>query len=385
MLAALLLSKRFLSVPKYSFPYLCWCLAYIGVCVLSLLLVNNDDTAYEGFVAYIWYFASSVVLVLYVRSVSEVKACGYAIVIAVLLLSILTLMEFTNPDFQVIVDAVAEDVNSTGGINRAASLYTNQNVTGVAIVLGALIGQMFLPRTLRLLFLVFVGIAVFGTVSRSAITLWALVVMSSFWFGFLSGNRIWVKLCGLFFIVGLGYLLLDGQIPTIIANMGFSELLSPSMTDRLSENFFTQDDNSNEGRYYAAVEGWNIFVNNPVSGIGIGASEKLPVTGIATHNQHIEIAAELGVLGWLTYATIVLLALKANTKHALLFVFLILVISFTAHWLLNFPVFGMYLAAALVFLPALSKHRDKVNRHSKKKRRRKSKSRKEFTTGSYRM
>ena len=369
LLSYSILSGRAFRLPSYSIPYIAWCTGFMVICLMSLLFVSSNELAMEGFTSYVWYFASSLALVIFVRSIHEIKMCGWAVVTSLIVLGIITLFEFYNPEFQ----AIVTDEGISTKVNRASSLYSNQNVTGIVLVLGAFIGQMFIKRSLRFAFLCFIGVAVLGTVSRGALTLWSLALLGSFWFGYLSKNRLYLKLLGISFIALLGTLLVSGQIPVILENAGMGNLLNANMTDRLSGNFFTQQDNSTTARTEAALEGFDIFVDNPLFGVGIDGILTLPITGIGPHNQHIKVAAELGMLGWLAYLLLFLVALSTRTVHALMFVSLFFIISFTAHWLLNFTVFGIYLAIAMVHLPALTLHQRPLihSRHEKRRRKKK--------------
>lgn len=369
-----ILSRNFLKISQQALIYLLWCVLFMSVCLLSLFVVDSGAVAIQAFVSYGWFFGISFALVALVRSENSIRAAGQGVVAAVILLGVLTIMEFLNPDFQVIVDVLFEDETTVGVTDRASSFYTNSNVTGIAMVLGMFVGQFFVPKSLRFLFFVFVLVAVFGTVSRGSLTLWAVATVTSFVFGFLAPGGAFTRLIGVGFVAALGYLLVSGQIPSYLLAFGVEDLMSEGMTQRLSENFFTQGDGSSEGRVLAALEAWQIFIDNPLTGIGIGSTDILPETGIGAHNQHLKVAAELGILGYLVFLGLLFIAIASHSAAAILFVGLFFIISFTNHTLLDFTVFAVLIPIALVFIPALKRFQ-KEKKRSKRKRRRRTSSR----------
>lgn len=343
------------------------------VCVLSLFLVDHAFTAMSGFIAYGWFIGISLALVFIVRKPGQMQACGLGIVAAVVLLGVLTIMEFLNPDFQVIVDKFFADTTAVGEANRAGATYENPNDNGTAIVLGMFVGQFFLPKAMRFVFVLFVGVAIFGTVSRGSLTLWAIAVVISLLFGYLSKGKFFGRFFGLGIVGLLGFLLVTGEIPGLLEEVGLGELLSGDMTIRLSENFFTQNDGSTESRVQAAQETWLLFLDNPLMGIGIGASDFLDSVGTGSHNQHLKIASELGILGVLVYAGLGLIALNTKKLVPLVFVFLYLVIGFTNHGMMEYTVYAILIPAAVIFIPAMqSEDLKRVRKRKKRKKQRSS-------------
>ena len=360
-------SGRAFKVPKPWLPYLYWAGLFLGVCALSILVVDSGTSAIQAMVSYGWFFASSLVLLLIIRNPMDIKACGLGVVAGVILLAVLSIMEFLDPNFQVIVDAYFEDKVLVGEVNRVGALYENSNENGIAMVLGMFVGQFFLPVRLRFLFFIIVGAAVFGTVSRTSITIWALAVVLSLMLGYGSKSRL-TGLFGLGLVVFLGYLLVSGQVPILMTELGMGELLSTDMRNRLSENFFTQQDGSTQARLQVAQDAWRLFVENPFKGIGVGTSDA--IDGLGTHNQHLKIASELGILGFLVYAGLTAVAVYSRSLVALIFLLLYTAIGFTNHGMMNYTVHAVLIPTALVFIPALHKFEKEQRKSTRKKRRR---------------
>jgi len=354
-LGVILLSGTFFKVQRNLVSYLLWCFAFILLCLSSLLLVNNDETSIESFIAFGWFFATSCSLSYVVaRSPKLIRACGNGIVAAVVLLSGLTIMEFFDPNFQVLVDAYFDDKTKIGQINRSGSLYGNANDNGTAIVLGMFVGLFFLPKSLRLVFMLFAGVAVFGTVSRGSLTLWAVAVVLALIFGFGSKSRI-AGFFGILIVGILSYFLVAGEIPNILASMGLDGLLSESMKVRLSENFFTQEDGSTLARIEVVGVAWNLFVTNPLTGIGLGVSDYIGPDSVGTHNQHLKIATELGIAGVFVYAALILIAFRYGSSFSLIFLLLYGIIGFTNHSMMTYTVYAVLIPAALVFVPEMQR------------------------------
>ncbi len=366
-LLLVVLSGAFFKLTKFSLPYIAWSALFLVVCLLSLFFVDNGAIAVDDFIIYCWFFGSSLALVFLVRSESDVRACGLGIVCAILVLAGLSIMEFIDPDFQVIVDRFFADTVRVGEANRSGAFYENSNDNGIAMVLGMFIGQFFLPVRLRFLFFLFVGFAVLGTVSRTAISIWAAMVIVSMLFGYGATSRP-LRFVGLSLIGFAGFLLVAGEIPGLLAEAGLSDVLSPDMSRRLSGNFFEQEDGSTVARVEVAQEAWRAFVANPLSGIGLGASDFLGGE-IGTHNQHLKIASELGVLGLIVYAALFLVALSSGSLIALMFLFFYAVIGFTNHGMMNYTVYGVLIPMAVLFLPELHRAETEKKRPSRRRRR----------------
>lgn len=360
-----------IKLPRFLGFYLGWVALFLIVCLSSLFLVNNSFTSMQTFIGYGWFFAVSFAICFLARTPQLIRACGAGIVAAVILLSVLTIMEFFDPNFQVIVDAYFEDKYKVGQIGRAGGMYENPNDNGTAMVLGMFVGLFFLPGFLRFPFILLVGFATFGTVSRGSLTVWALAVVVSMFFGFVFKASIVGRLLGLSMVVALGVLLVTGQIPVLLADLGAGDLLSVNMAERLSQNFFTQDDGSGEARLIVAGEAWTTFTVNPIFGLGLGRTSSLGDTGnIGTHNQLLTIAAEMGVLGALVYLGLIVVAFNSGSLIAVTFILLFMVIGFTNHGMLTYTVYAVLIPAALVLIPQL--HRLEAKQTKRKRRRRRS-------------
>ena len=367
LVSLLLFTGRSISVDKDKIPYLVWNACFFASCCLTLMLVYTGPKSMDQFIKYGWIAAVGVSLVLAVRNRSNLYAVGYGILASVSLLAVLSIMEFMDPNFQVIVDRFFEDASEVGDLNRSGALYENSNNNGHVMVLGMFVGQFFLPARLRLLFFALVGAAIFCTVSRASMTVWAVAVLLTLLLGFGSTkNRIAGRVLGACFVVILAALLVSGELPNVLVQLNLDQYMSRGMLTRLSENFFTQSDGSTEVRADLAVMAWGMFVNNPVIGAGLGATEGM-ILHLGAHNQFLKIGGEQGLFGMLVFLSIMALALYKKSAVAVVFVLLYFALSFTSHGMLSYPAFAILIPTAVVFLPVVLKP-EKNRRRRRRKR-----------------
>lgn len=364
-------TSKSLKLSRPAMRYVVWYGCFVAVCLLSLLVIDRGENAIEQFIQYFWNFAIGATFLLLVREPGQVRACGYGVVAAVILLAILTMMEFANPEFQVLVDRYFDEQNKVGELNRAAALYGNPNNNGAAMVLGMFIGQFFLSKPLRFPFAIFVGAAVFCTVSRSSLTLWAAAVLLSFTFSF-TGTKILSKILSVVTVIVLGSLLASGAIPGILTSLGLDELMSRSMMERLSGNFFSQGDGSSQARLGAALDAARLFFDNPVFGVGLGNSASVE-GGIGAHNQHLKIASEVGAVGYLVWSAMLVIAVITKSVPSICFILLYFFVGLFSHTMFSFSAYAVLLPIALALLPDYVRG-GKKQQGSRKRRRRKRRS-----------
>jgi O-antigen ligase len=185
-----------------------------------------------------------------------------------------------------------------GAAGRGAGLFINSN-RAAAFVLAATITLLpFIPLHLRgaLLLLGFVGIA--PTFSRSALLCAGITVMLA----------VALKL-----IKRAQVILLVLAIPLIVAGTAvyYDVLLSSSddpnlsrIVQRLSWFQDMQSDDSIEDRIYPAIRAWEMFLDAPVTGKGVGVTSR-PSLGDGTHNMYLLLMAEQGFLGLLLYLSLI--------------------------------------------------------------------------------
>ncbi|MFA5410283.1 MAG: O-antigen ligase family protein [Candidatus Omnitrophota bacterium] len=133
-----------------------------------------------------------------------------------------------------------------------------------------------------------------------------LTVSRGAWFGFIASLlfvSIWIKAMGLFFLV-LGIF--------IIATHQF---YAPLLKDRLA-NFFVFSDNSSVDRNMIWEIAGRMFMRRPLIGLGLGtfmfnfskfAAGGYPYSIPYAHNCYLQIAAEIGIFGLVSFLSILIL------------------------------------------------------------------------------
>ena len=286
--------------------------------------------------------------------------------------------EFLNPDFTAIVDQRYEhDKIREGEITRVGGLHINSNSNARFLAFGMFVSCFFLPQRLRLLFCLFVGAAVFTTVSRSGMLTWALAMVMLAYLGQLGSGKIHTKLIGIVGISALGLLLTTGQIPKLIESTGMDEFMSEQMITRLSSGFFNQEDESTAIRKDLIALSLEMYADNPILGTGPGQSRALGDVGLGSHNMILQIAAEFGTVGLIAYFSLLLIPLSLRSSKATCFFILFTVSGMFAHDLLVKAVMAFILPAGIVLLSKLDlqQHKSRARSSNSRKRRRRRSSR----------
>jgi O-antigen ligase len=175
---------------------------------------------------------------------------------------------------------------NTFGIDtgRAAGLYADPNYSGMALVLGCLIGFTATPRRWRELFLLATVAGVVATFSREALIALVVVVIGATFAGAVSFRRLVVGgalVAGLFLALNLPRVLRQGDI------------LSPDNLGRLT---FETSDASARGRLELAQKAFAQFEAAPLLGQGFGTTGWWTET-TQSHNLYLSLLADLGILG----------------------------------------------------------------------------------------
>jgi O-antigen ligase len=193
-------------------------------------------------------------------------------------------------------------------IGRAAGLYVNPNQAGVALVLGLIATLDLIPPRGRLVFALLVGTGVAVTFSRSAMSGWALVMLTMLWTKQINLRR---SLAGGFAIAVIAVAGLAWQWDNVMDKLKDSNVLNANVMGRLEWlNRVEAQDNSALEREAVAAIAMDRFADSPLVGNGVGASRKLlAIKGgieISSHNQYLNLMVDHGFLGCLMLPLLVL-------------------------------------------------------------------------------
>mgnify|MGYP006092224025 FL=1 len=163
---------------------------------------------------------------------------------------------------------------------------------------------------------------------------------------------------------------------TVLSNLYLSEKNSNVLSRASSISVNTQDGSVNQRiRYYK--QGLNHFINNPLIGVGVGNwklksidYDKNNIRGFIipyhAHNDLVQLLAELGILGALTYLLFIYFSVKKLFisrifKNKIHFLLLGSISIYFIDSMLNFPIARPISQLYLVcFICLISLHKDKV-------------------------
>ncbi len=364
-----LFNKAGIEFKKISIPYLIWAMSFLGAASISLLVVYRDGGSLQQFIQYAWMTIIGASIASAMKDKASIYSAGYAVLCATVLLAILTVLEFLDPSFQVIVDKYFEDDATVGALNRSGALFENPNNNGHAMVLGMFVSQFFLPQRLRLVLFALVGAGVFCTVSRTSLVVWGVAVVLSLGLGLGYEKKNYLsRFLGVASVVGLSAVLVTGKIPEILSLLNLEQSMTSGMMERLSSSFFDQSDGSTNIRKELGKLSLDLFLANPVFGAGLGATENL-IDHLGSHNQFLKIAGEQGGLGLLVFMALMVVAFYSRSVSAVIFVLLFFTISLSSHSMFAYPAFSALIPIALIFVPNMTRG-NRTRRVRRRRRRR---------------
>lgn len=184
-------------------------------------------------------------------------------------------------------------------LGRAAAVYINSTIASEAILILFILACPSVSRKYRTPLIILCGIGVMLTFSRAGMGAWLLI------FAYLFFRRKLTRASAVAAILVASIPLISGGLESYLRQrVDLSQSLE-NIEDRLS--FLSKKqytDHSAIERATVLQEGWKLFLDNPVTGIGAGKtmheSRDWPYQ-VSTHNQLIILAAEYGILGVLAW------------------------------------------------------------------------------------
>jgi hypothetical protein len=193
---------------------------------------------------------------------------------------------------------------------RGAGLFINPNAAGSFIVMAAVAALPMIPSRLRGLLLVSAVFGVAATFSRGAFVMVFVALAGSVWLKLLKRAQ------GLLLVVALP--LLVGGV-----SLSYDYLIDKSENRHLHNivqrlNWFQDtgdEDIAVEGRKFGARQAWQIFLENPLTGKGTGATS-LTIQQEGPHNMYLLLMAEQGMLGLALYVSLWLILMRQGRRIA---------------------------------------------------------------------
>lgn len=187
---------------------------------------------------------------------------------------------------------------------RSAGLYINPNGAGAALVLGMILTITLIPQRFRLLFIFYILTGVLLTFSRSMSLGWLLAVVA------LWQQKV-IKFSNFAILTLVFFLAIYSFLPDILyyVKIHYGIFAEEGIYQRMSwfaHPMFDVDTSEIERKYVANLS-WQMFLDKPILGNGIGSTD-LWTEQVSTHNMYLYFMADYGIIGAFIYPLLVLSA-----------------------------------------------------------------------------
>lgn len=207
----------------------------------------------------------------------------------------------------VIVDLMLPDLlyppTTPGKVSgRAAGFFINANKPAETLVLCGLLAIPVLGPKSGLAFIAASGLAIFATFSRSGMVAWLMLIATYWWTRVLTRGQVIGLALAAAVLVASG-----GLLALLIESQDLSAGAIRDVSNRL--NFLGSGDlfdSSAQSRGFILAQGIELYLQNPVSGAGAGATHVWQFD-VSTHNFAVMMAAEYGLFGILTWLSLIAL------------------------------------------------------------------------------
>jgi O-antigen ligase len=272
------------SSAKYFTFWACLFFMYTG---LSCILVSGGSPeAVQAIISLGEALALAVIFVLLFGYQKAQRSAGIAVLIVVICGVLINYIDFLTKG----------SLGFSTVPGRAAGFYGNPNISGNFIALGMGLSVWVLPNRWRWIFCLFVATGVFVTFSRSSMIMWVVAVFFVAWFRGFALPRAFNLVFMAVMLSVLGVTLVTGGWVHYLKQIGLGGYLDQNTSARISGGFLAQGDHSSRDRALVAELGIKRFFQSPLFGMGIGAT-RAGVSRVSTHNQYLQVAAELGMVG----------------------------------------------------------------------------------------
>lgn len=308
-------------------PLAVWCYGFGLVSIAWFFRATSQATADEELQVRLLSIAFLLVALFVFSSANARQRARQATAIAVIVGVVINLYELFHPE-------TFSDV-----LGRSAGLYMNPTQSGMALVLGMVIGLGAVDRRYRLLFMLVAGLGVLTTFSRAPILGWIIAVGLGCAAELVRHRR----LAGLVEV---------GLVGTAVAAF----MLSPGWTavqDQLEDQDVLNDnvierigfltlrgggDDSSDERIEVAALAWDALGARPFAGSGTGAAAAHPFE-VGPHNMYLALGVEHGVMGLVIFPALIIACIwgvgPPDRMLALTFAIVLAFLAFFSHNLLS--------------------------------------------------
>lgn len=316
-----------------------WATVFTLMAATSFIFLSPADAnALEVFYKSLEAMALLVTFALIFRDDRVARVSTYAVLLVVTFSVIVNYAEFLH--------LVGNGVRLSFVTGRAAGLYENPNISGQQLVFGMVLSVFVVPRRLRWLYCLFVASGVILTFSRGAILLWIIAVIGLAWRSvFVLPRKLSVSVLTLGAAI-LGVALAAGEWVGGFEAAGLERYLNSNTAARIGGSFLDQTDYSRETRMLVAQQGFEMFLEKPMFGWGIGATSDSS-SAISPHNMYLRLGIEYGFFGMLMLATLMSILWNAGNERSGIFAVLYGVAGLFTHNNLEQPTVILALALAV--------------------------------------
>jgi O-antigen ligase len=267
-------------IPSSSLLY--WCLGYFIATVISYLFFPPSEASSRALIDRCFSSVFLLITTCLFMNQQVLRWTKRAIAIA-------TLVGILNNFYQFCIDQSA-----FGGLieGRATGLYLDPNDCSSSLILGMIFTVRIFPPKFRIFWILLVGFGIVLTLSRGGILCWVITVIT------LSLTSVIYLQQFILWILGIGLVLLLG-----LGDIGdsWNQLVDSNGLERLEgmiDGSTVEDDSALE-RQEVAQKGWEMFLERPIFGYGIGSTFDPSITRftVSTHNMYLQHLAEYGALG----------------------------------------------------------------------------------------
>jgi hypothetical protein len=316
----ILLSARNVIIVLKS-PVIIWLPSYIIVSAIWVLAFGQSGIAWQELRTRI-LSSLFILMMMFLFSSERAQFRGrQAILIAVLMAVAFNIYEFFHP-------LAFSDIPG-----RSAGLYINPNISAAACILGMVMSIEMVEKKYRGPFVLFVGLGVYLTFSRSGILLWLAVVVPMLIIGTIHLRRLVLTMMLAVVIVTM---IILSDLDLIVPLFERFGALDQNVLQRIvwlkNPSFY---DSPSMDRISVAKITWDMFLDKPLLGNGTGASSEWNTLGVSSHNMFLNFMADHGVFGLFVLPLLILAAtwrVAGESRHtAIIFSFFIFLWSLFSH------------------------------------------------------
>lgn len=277
---------------------LAWCAFYVWTAGLYFFHAADPEAASQEFRYHFITVLMLVSLLLVLAAPAAVLAARRTMVLAVAAGAVINIYELFHPGMFSVYPG------------RAAGLYLNPNIAGIALVLGMVLTVSIVPQSFRLAYMVLVGAGVVMTLSRGGIMGWCLAVALSAAGGFVSLRQIVVGVIIAVVVIASIVIPNVDTFLTLFDQLGNTQIVEGRvfwfLNPSLGETAYDEDAGS---RANAVAMAWARFAESPLWGHGTGAAlSQQELTNLGSHNIYLKLMTDHGILGAFIFPLLLLAA-----------------------------------------------------------------------------